>query len=62
MRRTVAKTSLYTNPENNLFSVEMNFDEDLIGAKRTERRKGSKIKSEEVKEERRRGKPPPKSN
>lgn len=31
--------------------MKMNFDEDLIGAKRAERRKGSKIKSEEIEEE-----------
>lgn len=45
------KNILHTNVENNLFSMKMNFDEDLIGAKRTERRKGSKIKSEEIEEE-----------
>lgn len=44
------KNILYTNTGNNLFSGEMNFDEDLIGAKRTRRRKGSENK-EEVEEE-----------
>lgn len=41
-----------TSAEKTIFSpMKMNFDEDLIGAKRIEGRKGSKIKSEEVVEE-----------
>jgi len=60
MRCTVAKTSMYTNPEN-LFSVEMNFDEDLIGAKRTEEKR-IENKVRRSKERKTTRQPPPKSN